>query len=217
LDPTNAEAHHLQGAALGFLGDDLASATALQRALEIDPERAITLLQLAALHHVARRYGDAQGLLDSALVVDPDFVLAYGFRARVRLRLDDRAGARADAKTIEQMASAEGLGSQWLAELAWVLVESAEGDTTAARARALRLVKPALTWIQASKRQANLIFGNMAPPMALAAVGETDRALDLLELYTQNGRLHYYLSFPEFDALRDHPRFQRLIKDSRMK
>ena len=143
--------------------------------------------------------------------------MAYGFRARIRVRLGDLAGARQDVRIAEQLGtSAGGQSAQWLAELAWVLVEAAEGDTAAARARAQRLVEPAFTWVRAVKRRANPTFGNMAAAMALAAAGEAERAVDLLELFSHDGRLHWGLEFPEFDPLRTHPRFQRLMEESRL-
>jgi TolB-like protein/Flp pilus assembly protein TadD len=217
FDSKNAEAHHLRAFVLRVLGHDSSAVAAYRRALAIDPERAITLVQLAGIHHVARRYGEARRLLDSALVVDPEYVMAYGFRARIRVRLGDLAGAREDARIAGQLGtSAGGQSAQWLAELAWVLVEAAEGDTAAAHARAQRLVEPAFTWVRAVKRRANPTFGNMAVAMALAAAGEAEPALDLLELFSHDGRLHWGLEFPEFDPLRTHPRFQRLLEESRL-
>jgi len=217
FDPKNAEAHHLRAFALRLLGHDSSAVAAYRRALAIDPERAITLVALAGIHHIARRYGEARRLLDSALVVDPEYVMAYGFRARIRVRLGDLAGAREDARIAEQLGtSVGGQSAQWLAQLAWVLIEAAEGDTAAARARAQRLVEPAFTWVRAVKRRANPIFGNMAAAMALAAAGEAELALDLLELFSHDGRLHWALEFPEFDPLRTHPRFERLMEESRV-
>jgi hypothetical protein len=116
----------------------------------------------------------------------------------------------------EQFGPSEGQRTQWLAELALVLVEVAERDTAAARDRAQRLAEAALEFFrEVPTRGANPGAGNMAPMMALAAVGDPERALSLLELFKRDRRLHWALRLPEFDALRTHERFQRLVEESR--
>jgi hypothetical protein len=52
--------------------------------------------------------------------------------------------------------------------------------------------------------------------MALVALGEHDAAIDLLERVQPRGaKLWFGLRMPEFDAVRAHPRFQRLVAEAR--
>jgi hypothetical protein len=47
------------------------------------------------------------------------------------------------------------------------------------------------------------------------ALGESDRALELLERVRPRGaRLWFYLRAPEFDAIRSNARFGRLVAES---
>ncbi len=205
LDPSNAEAYHQYCGMLGELGEDSAAVAACRRALEIEPERPITLVQLAELSLFRRRYEEVRGLLDSALVVDPGFPFAYAFRATVHLHLGEAAAARADAQTAVRLSP----GFSFPAEAALALVDVRSSDTVAARSRVERLVREA---------------GDLDRPTsemywlgtALVALGEQERALDLLERVRPRGaRLWYHLRSPEFDSIRAHPRYQRLVEEAR--
>ena len=89
LDPKNAEAWHQYGWIIAIQGDDAGAMTAFHEALAIEPERAITLLHLAAVDMSNRRFAEAARWLDSALGFDPSFPLANAYRALARLGLSD--------------------------------------------------------------------------------------------------------------------------------
>src|SRR5206468_245534 len=99
LDPSNAEAYHQYGMALLWLGRDSGATALYRRALAIDPERAITLFNLARVRMRGGAYRDARHWLDSALAVDPGADYAYALRALAHLRLGERADARVDGET----------------------------------------------------------------------------------------------------------------------
>ncbi len=99
-------------------------------------------------------------------------------------------------------------GFSFPAEAALTLVDVRAGDTVTARSRVERLVREA---------------GDLDRPTsemywlgtALVALGEQDRALDLLERVRPRGaRLWYHLRSPGFDSIRAQPRFQRLVEES---
>jgi hypothetical protein len=51
---------------------------------------------------------------------------------------------------------------------------------------------------------------------AFVAVSEPNRALEVLERAERRGAtVAMFLRFPEFDPIRSHPRFQRLVEESR--
>ncbi|PYP01525.1 MAG: hypothetical protein DMD61_01305 [Gemmatimonadetes bacterium] len=77
LDPLNAEAYHQYGMTLLWLGRDSSAAEMYRRALILEPERPITLFNLARLRMRRGDYRPAIRWLDSALIVDPAADYAY--------------------------------------------------------------------------------------------------------------------------------------------
>jgi len=205
LDPRNAEAHHQYAGMLAELGDDSAAVAACHRALVIEPDRPITLVQLADLRLSERRYAEGRRWLDSALARDPAFQFAYAFRALLELHLGELAAARRDGETAVRLSPA--ITAPGEAVLA--MLDAAAGDSGSARARVARLVRE----VPASDRPTS---GNYWLSAALVAVGERERALALLERIRPRGiKLWFYLRYPEFDPLRGDPRFQQIFTESR--
>jgi adenylate cyclase len=189
-------------------GRDSAAGAAGRRALALEPDRAITLHTLGLNAYAGRRYDEARRWLDSAVAVDPGFYRAYALRARVLLQFGDVAGARRDA----EVAVHTGAGDPSVGEGALALVEAATGDTLGARL----LVDRRLREASSPKPWAGLENNRYTLAGALVALGEHERALDYLEqIRPRNGFLWLQLTTPEFDPIRDHPRFRRLIEESR--
>lgn len=205
LDSTNAEAYHQYGWVLAQVGRDSDAATAYLRALALEPERAITLHHIALLRTMQRRFAEARGWLDSALVVSPGFVAAYSDRARLHLLLGQVTEARADAATALRLGSP---ASRLWVEATMALVESREGMRQSALARVERFVREA----EAPPVDADYI--DVAAALAIA--GDHERALAIVERVRPRGpRLWSVLRRPELDPIRSHPRFRRVLEDSR--
>ncbi len=206
LDPRNAEAHHQYGMALLWLGRDSAAADMYRRALQLEPERPITLFNLGRVAARQSQYAEARRWADSALAIDPGADYAYVLRALAEFRLGQRAEARADAETAARLRS----GFRVPAEAVLALVELQAADTPAARTRIERLERE----IRSAGNQT--ITDAAWVGRALVALREADRALGLLERVRPRGaRLWFYLRAPEFDPVRTDPRFQRLVEESR--
>ncbi len=204
LDPENAEAHHLYAAQLRYLGEDSAATAEYHRALAIEPGRAISLQGLGSLRFPARRYAEARQWFDSALVVDPGYYLAYLRRARVRLQLGETEEGRGDAETAMRLGAGDELAAAVL-----TLAEVRAGDTLAARARSERALRDVPQLERPGPTEA--LFG-----AALVALGDRERALDFLERVQPRGvQLLFELRAPEFDDIRSHARFQRLVEESK--
>jgi len=169
LDPRNAEALHQYGSVLTGLGRDSAAIAVWRQALELEPDRVVTLFQVGMLRFRERQYPDALRWLDSALVLEPGFLFAYALRARARLFSGDIAGARADAETALRLGSDT---PPW-GEFAIALVEAHTGDTAAARARVERLDRAI---VNRERPTAQELWHVGA---ALVSIGEQARALDL--------------------------------------
>jgi len=189
LDSLDPEAWHVYGEILMDAGADDAADSAYRRALALDPGRAVTLERLARLDQYRHRFEEALLLLDSALAVEPGFN-EYGVQYR-RFHVLLRLGRLADARQALEYA---GVFATWLRP--FVLL--AANDSAAALAAADSIPEP-----------------SMPAVVAIAALGQTDRAMTMLEAVASPTLSTYkYLRLPEMDPLRGDPRFQRLVAAS---
>ena len=203
LDPGNAEGYHELGMTLRLLDEDSAAAEQFQRALAIEPDRPMSLVHLGWIEMARRRYPDSRRWLDSAAAVNPGFYQAYTERAALRLAMGDTAGARGDAETAVRLRPASDplVGEDVLAAL-----DLRGGDTAGARARVARLRLDEPDSSEAGVHQA------AAWASLLVGAGETERAIAFLERSrVPRPHLRMHLEEPKFDALRQEPRFQRLM------
>ena len=209
LEPGNAEAHHEFGMSLRLLDDDAAAAEQFRQALAIDPDRPMSLVHLAWIDMIGRRYADARRWLDSAAAVNPGFYQAYAERASLRLITGDSGGARADALTAVRLRPA---AEPLAAEDVLTALKVRRGDTAAARADVGRL--RAL----APRPEAPGVHQATAWAALLVAVGERDEAVAFLErARVAPTHLLIHLREPRFDALRADARFQRLLERLRVR
>jgi len=205
LDPRNAEAHHQYGMTLLWLGRDSAAAGMYRRALQLEPERPITLFNLGRIAARRVRYAEARRWADSALAIDPGADYAYVLRALAEFRLGQPAEARADAETGARLRS----GFRVPAEAVLALIELQAADTSDARTRIERLEREI-------RSAGNRTITDAAwVGHALVALHQSDRALGLLERVRPRGaRLWFYLRAPEFDAIKSNARFAKLLAES---
>lgn len=190
------------GWVLVIAGQNDAVAEQFQRALALDPARTIAIEIWARMLTRERRYGEARRLLDSAVAVDPEFPAAYPARARLRLLDGDTAGALADAQTAARLTPS--------VPVPFLVVVLARGDTARA---AVALRDMLATTDSAFPRTATYGPGFAA---ALLALGRRDDAVAVLERITfRDYQLYGELQYPEFDPLREDPRFQRIFEQAR--
>jgi len=204
LDPRNAEAYHQYGWVLMGLERDSASAEANLRALELDPARFATMLNLAALRTVQRRYDEGLRWMDSALSGEPGLAYLYAWRALSRLTVGRASEARLDAELAIR------LGSLAYGEAALAAVEAHEGDVVSARRRVNSVLREGVDSLRPHSREA-LFIG-----LALVALNERERAIQLFErVRPRDWQLAYRLRYAGLDPIRADPRFQRLVKEAR--
>jgi tetratricopeptide (TPR) repeat protein len=200
LDPKNAEAYSEYGSTLRFVGDDSGAVVALQHALALDPQRPVTLLMIADVSYVNRRFAEARGWLDSAIAVDPGFPYAHKMRGLVRLRLGEADAALVDVQTAMGLGDDSGLP----------IVYASRGDTTAARLAVTR------AWQELPDTMRPSVLDAVFLGQSLLAIGDRDGALSLLErVRPRGGMLWFFLRWPELDPLRGDPRFQRLVEETK--
>ncbi len=198
----SADVPSLLGWALMSAGQNGAAAEQFQRALALDPARGITLEVWARMLTRTRRYVEARRLLDSAVAVDPEFQNAWPARSRLRLLEGDVAGALADAQDAARLTPS--------VPVPVVIMVLARSDT----ARAAAMLRDMLATTD-SAFQRTSTYG---PAFAAAqlSLGRRDEAIATLERITfRDYELYGQLQYPEFDPLRDDPRFQRIFEQAR--
>ena len=204
LEPGNAEAHHEFGMVLRLLGDNSAAAEQFRNALEIEPDRPMSLVHLGWIDMARRRYVEARRWLDSAAAVNPGFFQAYTERAQLRLATGDTAGARADAETGVRLRPRS---DPLAAEDVLLALELRSGDTAGGRARLARLRPFAPGAGEAGVHQVT------AWAALLVAAGEYSEALAFLKrARVAPAHLRIHLEEPKFDPLRADPRFDKFIE-----
>jgi serine/threonine-protein kinase len=128
LDPYNPEAFHQYGETLMVLGRYTEALAAFRRVLNLEPDRAMTLVPMAAITKRLGRKLEALSYLDSAVAANPEVPYVRATRALLRAQLGDIKGARADAEAGIAMPS--GYKIPQLGVLVRVLV--LDGDTALA-------------------------------------------------------------------------------------
>jgi len=204
LDSTNAEAWQQLGDAGTMMADESTAVIGIRRAMAIDPARPVTL----------RRYSrlvlspESGRLLDSAIAVDPGFLLTYYSRGLTRFDAGDTTGARIDLESVKCTACPADMRPRFVglraAALQWT------GDTNEARLEAERV----LSWL----RPIGSLSTGAAIPLAwyFDAVDDTNRVLDLLERIEPRGvDLWQNLINDPFKTVANNPRFQRVLNDAR--
>jgi hypothetical protein len=88
------------------------------------------------------------------------------------------------------------------------MIDAREGDTDAARARVIRLLR------RPDLRRPTAIQATF-PASALVALGEMDEALDLLERAPRSAQFGLWLRSPFLDPIRPDARFKRLVEETR--
>lgn len=203
--PRDAEAHQWYGRALMQVGERSAARQELETALDLAPADARVLFDLAQLYRHDGSFNRACILLDSAVAVSPTAAQIYVLRALTRARRGEIRFAWADAETGGR------LGWPYWAQAAGAIIDARSRDTTSARGRTDALNKATA---KTGNRPQQWTGEYLAA--ALAASGQKDRALDLLEKIQPRGaRLWFALSGPDFAPLRNDPRYRKLVAESR--
>jgi TolB-like protein/Tfp pilus assembly protein PilF len=205
LDPRNVEGWHQLGTQLGYMGQGAASDSALRRAVALEPDRGVTLTNLAAGAEFDGRLVEAKRWCDSALAINPGWVYGLAARMRIAIAQNDTATASATAAALNRNTAADAVPTVMESEAEY---DAWRGDTASARERAERAV-------EAYGSDPHRLWLGVPAAMALAQAGEANRAVDLLERLQPRGIVLHELLLPRgFDPLRANPRFARLFAET---
>jgi serine/threonine protein kinase/Tfp pilus assembly protein PilF len=207
LDSTVAEAWHYLAIALAEHGDLDDAMKQWHRAIRVDPNYSMAIAFLGLGHYWRDQFDSAGVWADSAVALDPTFILARSTAGYVDIERGEytRAAAAFDA--------ARRLTGDGDVEAANALAGSALMAARAGRSQEARsLVQRAESLATAYKPVP--LHTAVYIAQAHLGLGEVDRALAWLTRYQPSRDLHFQLHLrcdPPLDPLRGDPRFQSLL------
>jgi len=202
LDSNNADVLHGAGVQASYQGNFARAIVIYHRALALEPLRAVTLNNLAALALLDGRYAEAVRWADSIPKVDADYYAPRWrpMRLRALLRLDT-AAARAELGQWRSIPAMEGIGDV-LGQAAFAPADSALFQRLAADRQASQLRGGHAGSSTISVSLADILMWRGAPTATVMTVLEAIPARD--------AQFNGFLRGRSFDPIRNDPRFQRL-------
>ncbi len=205
LDPSNPEAYHQYGQTLMTIGRYGEAAAAYHGALALDPTRAMTMVPLGALAYRGGNVVEARRWADSAVKVGPEIPYAWSIRADLRAATGDPAGGVEDAERALAIDPSYPIPAR--AALASSLFRA--GDTARAVSELDRAIAALVDPARPGQTDA-FFLGS-----ALVAMGRHDEAIEMVSRASPRAAwLWFYLQHPNFDPVRDDPRFAAVESDA---
>jgi adenylate cyclase len=200
LDARNAEAWHQYGQTLMVLGRFDDAMAAYHRALRTEPQRAMTLVPMAAMAAFRGEHDEAVLWADSAVAIDPGNSYARATRARAYLAVGQPARGLEEAEIAAGID--QGHAVPVTTTLAMALAAAGEHD----RARTVFHAARAAAGTDSLSATDGAFLA-----LAATALGDFDAAVTLLERARPPGAwFWFYLQNPMFGELRGDARFRQL-------
>ena len=205
LDPTNARAWHSLAIGLAEDGDFPSAMTAWRRCVTFNPSYTQGVAFLGLGHYWRRQYDSAGTWADSALALDPNYLLGRSSVGYIAVeRGDYDRGVAAFEASRRLTSDVEALNS--LAGAAFA--EARAGRTPAARARLREAELKAKAFAPTPLHTAIYIS------QAYAALGDAQHAVAWLARFQPRANRHFQLHLrcdPPFDPIQGDPRFRSLL------
>jgi serine/threonine-protein kinase len=202
LDPYNAEAFHQYGQALMALGRYAEALAAYRRVIDLEPDRAMTFVPMAA---IVERQGDLKSglrMLDSAISAAPRVPSARATRSLFRAQSGDTRGAIADAEfalSLDPHYPIPALSA--LSKALWIAGRRTESIARLEQAERAVANPESLSYTEA------YWIG-----LAEAEAGRLAKAVELLRKSQPHGAyLWFLLQSSTFDKLRAVPEFSAML------
>ena len=209
IDSTHPRAWFLIGVMTSDSGDIDAGLAAFRRSVGLDPGNPEALAFLALGHYWRRHYDSAGAWADSAVAVEPTYLLARTTLGQVGVERGDFARARAAFEAAQRMTTdVEALNG--LVGLAFV--EARAGNTDEA-ARLLQRAESLETQYVPLPAHTGVYLAH-----AFAALGRADAAIERLGRISPRDDRHFQLHLrcdPPFDPIAADGRFRRLLLEPR--
>jgi TolB-like protein/Tfp pilus assembly protein PilF/tRNA A-37 threonylcarbamoyl transferase component Bud32 len=198
LDPNDAAARTQYGRHLHYMGHVMEAKAQFQLARAADPYDAVASGWLGHLLSLTNHHDSALAELDRALEIDSDSAPPVLFMAvQANMVAGDTAKARRLVKRLWERVP------QWRGTTAFLLAELGDRATAATVAR------------QIEANPEHGYMGISAASVIYATLGDTAKALDLLERATDAGEIwptSWSLNEREFDPLRRSARFAAIVR-----
>jgi tetratricopeptide (TPR) repeat protein len=202
LDPYNAEAFHQYGQALMALGRYAEALAAYRRVIDLEPDRAMTFVPMAA---IVERQGDLRSglrMLDSAISAAPRVPYARATRSLFRAQSGDTRGAIADAEfalSLDPHYPIPALSA--LSKALWLSGRRAESIARLEQAERAVANPASISYTEA------YWIG-----LAEVEAGRPAKAVELLKKAKPHGAyLWFLLQSSTFDKLREVPEFNTML------
>jgi len=205
LDSTAAGAWFYRALDLAEAGRMDAALEGWRRTVALDPRHLEGLAFLALGHYWQRQYDSAQRWVDSAVAIDPGYLLARTAGGAVAVELGRPARARAGFEAARRLSTDVEVVNAW-AGLA--LAEARAGAVGPARTTLARAQSLATFYDPAPLHTAVYLAH------AYAALGDADRAIAWVRRYEPREDLHFQLHLrcdPPFDPIARDPRYRALL------
>jgi tetratricopeptide (TPR) repeat protein len=209
LDSGNAQAWHSLASGLADAGDLERALEAWREAVRRNPSYLQGVTFMALAHYWRRAFDSAAFWADSAIALDPNYLLGRTAAGQIAVEQGNFARANAAFEAARRLSTDVELVNA-LAGRAFV--EARGGDRARARAT-LELVDSA-----AKQYAPTAVHTAVYLAQAYAALGDTGWALGWLGRYQPVEDAHFQLHLrcdPSFDPIADDPRFLRLLARSR--
>jgi tetratricopeptide (TPR) repeat protein len=205
LDAGNARAWHSLAVSLAELGDLEQALDSWRESVRRNPSYSQAVAFLAIAHYWRRDLDSAGLWADSAIALDPNYLLGRTTAGQIAAEQGDFPRAAAAFEAARRLSTDVELVNALAGR---ALVEAKEGDRVRARA---------------TLEGVDSTAGRYAPPpahtavylaQAYTAIDDVGRALRWLERYQPSGDTHFQLHLrcdPPFDPIADDPRFRRLL------
>jgi serine/threonine-protein kinase len=196
LNPNYASAHQWYAWALLYTGKVDEALREIQKALELDPLSQIFRLNLGEFLVYLRRYDEARAQFEKLIELDPTFTMGYNDLAWVYGLQGNHVKATEYAERV--LAMPGNRTGYELATPAWVFARAGQPE------RARKLI---------AELEARRLFGMVA--YSYLGLGENDKALSAFEKAVElrdPAAAQLALNDPAFDSIRQHPRYQAMLR-----
>ncbi|HUQ20511.1 MAG TPA: protein kinase [Gemmatimonadaceae bacterium] len=202
LDPYNADAFHQYGQALMVLGRYSEALAAYRRVLDLEPDRAMTFVPVAAIHQRQGHLSLALRELDSAISAAPYVPYALAVRSMMRSQAGNLRGARKDAEVALSLDSNYAVPAlSALAKALWL-----QGDKAGALTRISEAEKSIAAAASVSDKEAFWLI------VAEVAAGRTKEATALIRRTgTPTAWMWFLFQEPDLTAFRAKPEVVALL------
>lgn len=199
LNPNYATAHHWYGLFLRAVKRYDEAITELNLALQIDPLSAVMLKNLGAVYATAYRFSEAEAVTRKAIELEPNFALAHRTLGWIYLQQKRYDSALNSFETAARFSPDDPA----------IISELAAGYAAAKRPSATARILSKLDEIACHRHVSSYDVAQI-----YVRLTDFDKALELLQkAYQERDSSLTLLAFdPDFDDLRDDPRFQQFIK-----